>query len=323
MKMRILSLCGSFFVITLATAQGHHVRDLSSLPPILRKFYLARQSSRYSGVRVVEFKRDGERLKHIEFVLKDGIKTRTEFPDDSPYAGQIIVDNGQERMHFFPDRNEIEVEPVAPEQPERNDSDSHRDAPRRELTRTVTAGGPVAGYDTQEVTVSDQNGNVLQQMWIEPKTGVRLKLVLFDKVGSQRGSFEFTKVNFRPTFAPGDFTIDRKGAAIIHPAMQARRLAEKLGLTPLALASNSGFELQNARVVHPEHEDILVQTYIGADGRFTLFQLRGDINPDRLSRFARGRLSTYSWKRGEESFALVGNLSQQQLSQIAKTLGDR
>ena len=321
MNRLLLTLGGGIMLFATVLAQDRDPRDLANMPPIVKKFMLARRTARYTGIRTVEFKKEGEWVKHIEFVSKDGIKSRTEFPDDSAYAGQIIVDNGKERMHFYPDRNEIEVEPAHLH--EGIDKDRGEGEHHRQLLRTVTAGGSVAGYDTQEVTVSDQNGNVMQQMWIEPKTGVRLKLVLFDRVGSRAGSYEFSKINFRPTFAPGDFTIDRKGALIVRPAEQARRLALKLGLTPLVLGENSGFQLQNARVIHPGKQDVLVQTYVGDAGRFTFFQLRGDVDENRLSRFARGRLSTYSWKRGDEAFALVGNLSQDQLGQIAKTLGDR
>lgn len=301
-----------------ALAQDRRDEDLAKLPPVLRKYVLARQSARYSGVRTVRFKRESEWVDHTEFVLKDGRRIRTEFPGDSEYRGQIIVDDGTRRMHFYPDRNEIEVEPA------RNRDSMHLGAAgRSSANRVVTDGGMVAGYSTQLVTISDKSGNNLQQMWIEPKTGVRLKLVLFDHVGSQAGFYEFTKINFKPKFAPGDFTIDRKGATVVTPLMLARRLAEKLGLTPQTLGIGSGYELENARIIHPDKKEVLSQTYVGNAGRFTFFQMRGDIDQKRLSKFARGRLSTYSWKRGPESFAIVGNLTQDQLREIAKTLGDR
>ena len=310
----------------IALSQIDPGQDLATMPAIMRKFVLARKTSRYTGTRTVEFKRGPDRLSHIEYILKDGIRSRTEFPDDSQYKGQVIVDNGKQRMHFFPDRNEIDVEPAhqRDNRPDSggNDRDSdHKNRPS--LQRTVTDGGSVAGYHTQLLTVSDPNGNVMQQMWIEPKTGVRLKMVLYDRVGTQVGSFEFTKINFKPTFAPGDFTIDRKGALIVTPADEARRLSEKLGVTPLILGNSSGYELQNARIIHPDKQDVLAQTYIGDTGRFTFFELRGDIDQDKLQRFARGRLSTYSWKRGQESFAIVGNLTPEQMGEVAKTLGDR
>jgi len=319
MKRLILTLCAAVMLLAVAGAQATD-QDLSKLPPIVRKSVLARRTARYTGVRTVSFKKGPDRVSHVEYVWKDGIRTRTEFPDDSDYKGQIIVDDGKQRMHFYPDKNEIEVEPA--HHGEHNDMPNGERRPD-EMTRVVTAGGKIAGFDTQLVTVSDKNGNVVQQMWIEPRSGVRLKLVLYDRVGTQAGSYEFTKINFRPTFAPGDFTIDRRGAVVVTPSMQARRLAEQLGLTPLILESSSGFELQNARVVHPDQRDVLVQTYVGDSGRFTFFQLRGDVDQSRLARFSRGRLSTYSWKRGEESFAVVGNLNQDQLRQVAKFLGDR
>jgi hypothetical protein len=307
---------GALLLSTVA-AQSGRAQDASSFPPILQKFMAARKAARYSGVRTVEFKRDAERKRHVEFVLKDGVRSRTEFPEGSEYHGQIIVDNGKQRMHFFPDRNEIDVEPARSHE----GRESGGRSPRR-LIRTVSPGGAVAGHETQLVNVADDSGNVVQKMWIEPKSGVRLKLVLFDRVGSQSGYYEFTKINFKPNFARGDFELARKGATIITPSTRARRLAEKHGFTAIVLGHNSGYELHSARIIHPEQKDVLVQTYVGKEGRFSFFQLKGEVDQKRLARFARGRLSTYSWKRGHETFAIVGNLTQDQLRQIAKTLGD-
>ena len=83
-------------------------RDLADLPPLVRKSVLSNRTAKgkYSGVRTVEFKRGPDRVSHVEYVLKSGIKTRIEFPDDSQYKGQTfsIVDDGHQRLHYFPDK---------------------------------------------------------------------------------------------------------------------------------------------------------------------------------------------------------------------------
>src|SRR5439155_17103180 len=117
--------------------------------------------------------------------------------------------------------------------------------------------------------------------------------------------------------------IDRKGAVLVTPSMQARRLALELGLTPTMLPPTSGFQLSRAWKMDPEGKQVLAQMYSGDAGRFTLFQLRGELTPSQLQRMARGRLSTYSWKLGTESFAIVGELPDSKLREIAKILGDR
>ena len=322
MTFRPLVLIVALAITAMSVAQDHD-RDLSDLPPLVRKSVLSNRTSKYSGVRTVEFKRGPDRVSHIEYVLKNGIKTRIEFPDDSQYKGQIIVDDGHQRLHFFPDRNEIDAEPAHV----RENHPMAKMVPegahmRPKLTRDIADGGILAGWATQVVTVSDPRGNVMQKMWIEPNSGVVLKRVLFDDVGTQVGYFEFTKINFSPTFAPGDFRIDRKGAVLVTPVMQANRLAAKIGLSSVSVPPTSGFLLQNSRTIHPDNVDVLSQTYVGETGRFTLFQLRGPVNQNRLQRFANGRLSTYSWKRGPESFALVGDLGEDKLREIARLLGD-
>lgn len=310
----------AFAALSSAQRQG---RDLSDLPPLVRKSVMASRTAKYSGVRTVEFKHGPDRVQHVEYVLKNGVKSRIEFPDDSQYKGQIIVDDGHERLHYFPDRNEIDEEPA-------HVRESHpmvKMVPegthfRPKLTRSIADGGVLAGWPTQVVTVSDPKGNVVQKMWIEPNSGVVLKRVVFDEVGTQLGYFEFTKINFSPTFAAGDFRIDRKGATVLTPVMQANRLAAKTGLSMVNVPPSSGFLLQESRVIHPDKEDVLSQTYVGETGRFTLFQLKGQVNQQRLQRFAHGRLSTYSWRHGQESFALVGDLGDDKLREIARLLGD-
>jgi len=316
---RCLVLASSFLLAALTFGQDH--RDLSGLPAIFVKSIRVHRTSRYSGERTVMFKKGADRLTHDEYVLKDGRKTRIEFPDGSDYKGQIIVENEKQRMHYFPDRNEIEVEP-------RRDRDSNHfrfrpgDAERPKITAVVKSGGTIAGFATQLVIVSDSNGNAVQQNWIEPKSGVVLRRVLFDKVGTQTGSFEFTRINFTPRFEPGDFAIDRKGAAIITPDIQANRAAKKLGLSTVKLMPGTGYQLENARIIHPDNREVLIRSYISDTGRFSLSQTKGQIDPARLQKLAKGRLSTYSWKQGGESFALIGNLTQDQLQQLARSFGD-
>jgi negative regulator of sigma E activity len=258
--------------------------------------------------------------KLVEFVWQDGPRTRIEFPEASPYKGQIIVEDDHQRLHYYPDRNEIDVEPPRRMRPPRMVPAGEQ---KPKFTHVITTGGLVAGKQTQLVTVADQSGNVMQRMWIEPHTGVMLKRVLLDRGGSQRGYFEFTKINFRPKFSPGDFKIERKGATLITPVMQVQRLALQKGLSLIVLPPSSEYQLEGARAMDREGQDVLVQTYRGKSGRFQIFQVKGPINPERLRRFARGRLSTYSWMHGSESLALVGELPETRLRELARVLGDK
>lgn len=326
MKFVLVSIAAVTMVAGLALSQELRERqDLSNLPPIVRKSFEALKTARYSGERTVRVKRGPERLAYVEYILREGVRSRTEFPGDSPYKGQIIVDDGARRYHYFPDRNEIHVEPPRRQHMRFMMLGGNRDHSKRQpLKHVVADGGMVAGQKTQLVTVIDPNGNAIQKMWIEPRSGVTLKRILYDPVGGERGYFEFNKIRFNPSFAPGDFKIERKGAVVITPAMEARRYALELGLTPLMLPPSAGFQLEGAHVMNRRNgENILAQMYTGKEGRFTLFQVRTAVDPKRLDEMSRGRLSTYSWKRGQEGFALLGDLSEQRLREIARILGDR
>src|SRR5438094_251063 len=112
MKIRFPALLIALGLAAFLPAQDHHHGNLADLPPLVRKSFMANRTSKYSGERTVEFKHGPDRASHVEYVLKDGIRTRIEFPDDSEYKGQIIVDDGQQRLHYYPDRNEIDAEPA-------------------------------------------------------------------------------------------------------------------------------------------------------------------------------------------------------------------
>src|SRR5262245_22963865 len=93
--------------LTLAVAQP----PTPQFPPLLQKAMERSKKQRFSGSRLVEMKMGPNRVRHTEYVLRDGERTRIEFPDASPFQGQIIVEANGERRHFFPDRNEMHITP--------------------------------------------------------------------------------------------------------------------------------------------------------------------------------------------------------------------
>lgn len=315
--MRHLSVLIGLLAAGIAQAQRE-----AEIPPVLRKALGAAATLRYSGERIVEFKTGPDRRRIVEYVLRDGPRTRIEFPDDSPYRGQIIVEDANERRHFFPDRNEIRILPPRGEEVARRLRSFLAKSMQRGFRVAVSDGGEVAGFATQAIVINDPKGNAAQKLWIEPRTGTVLKRELFDPVGGRVGLFQFTRINLRPSLAPKDFEIDRRGAKVITPEHAAREIASRMGLQPALLPASSGFRLESARSMRQRGPEFLALAYVGAEGRFTLFQLKEPVSENRLRRMARGSLSTYAWTRGAEHLALVGELPEARLHEIARLLGD-
>lgn len=319
--IRPLLILGALGMASSLYAQKPTVKLPPNLPPILLKAMAASGKLRYTGTRVVEFRKGPDTVRHEEYLIRDGAKLRIEFPDTSPFAGQVIVEDGVVRRHFFPDKNEIHVLP--PRRDEATMRLRRLTRPGSKMTFATESGDRVAGYGTREVVVKDQAGNVVQRMFIEPKSGLVLKRLLFDPVGAPVGSFTFTKIDLHPTINPAVFRFSRQGATLVTPLDLLRRNLDDGPFVLRTLPPDSGYRLEFSRVMKPEGRPILMQIYTGNGRRLSLFQLEGDIDSDRLKRFARDRDSAYSWQSDGRTFVLVGNMRQEELRALAGRLTER
>jgi hypothetical protein len=247
---------------------------------------------------------------------------RIEFPADSPQAGQIVIETPRERLHYFPDANEVHVMPVRLEEvAERLGMLLRQNG--RELTITTTPGSDVAALPTVLVSVSDKRGNVIQKMWIHPRTGLLLKRDLFDPIGSKVGSFEFRTVNLNPDVKDDDFKIRRQGVKFLNPRDLLRRFAKEAGLAPMALPERDGVQLESTRVMRVDKGTVLVQTYQTRLGPLSFFQTKMEINPERFRRLAsRDSFKSFAWDQNGVTFALVGNHPEDFLKRLARQVSE-
>jgi len=272
---------------------------------------------RYSGLRAVEVRIGGDRRRYQEFVTRDGYKTRIEYPSGSEFAGQIIVENRKERKHYYPDTNEIKVEPARLD--DAWDGIAHM--LRGGYSVRVESGPTIAQIRTQAATFRDRQGNVSQTLWIDPNTGMILRRDLFDAVGNRIGHYEFSRVNFRPVISPADFEIQRRGAKVKNVEQELNRIARQLGFALYRIPAGRGYELQAARTLGVGNRQILAQFYLGAEGKVSLFQARFPLQADRIERMQAGRLQSYGWRAEGFSLLLVGDLPEEKLARIAQSVG--
>lgn len=295
----------------------------TDLPPIMRRAIEAFPKLRYTGTRILEFRQGPDRVRHTEQVIRDGERSRVEFPPGSPFTGQIIVEVRGKRMHFFPDRKEIQVMPARRGQAfERifRFLDSRR-GPKFRVTQAP--GQVVAGMKTEQAIVTDPNGNVHQRLYVEPRSGLVLKREMFDRVGTPMGSYEFTQVNLNPKIDPREFQIRVRGATWVMPEDLARRVAADNGFLPAVLAKAPGLQLEHSRMVRAGPTPAFAQMYSGPGGRVSLFQLKGRVETERLRALARGEATVFAWQYKGSTFVLIGERPAEELQRLSKRLVER
>lgn len=277
------------------------------------KVRAAVERARFSGVRRVTIRREGQLVEFREAISKDGRKLRTEYLD-GPFVGRIVVENGRERRQYSPSENEITISPAR----------GMEGAARLfRSKRGRWSGGPaVAGRATYQVTVQDDPGNVRQRAFVDVSTGVLLKRTVYDVAGAPVGGFEFVSIDYSPRLPGSLFRLDVKGARVVSQGERLRGLVAKGGFADVTLPTSSGYALDGVRVVGVLGQRVLVQQFVRDGNRVTLFQTPEGIDGSRLRRLAKGGVSLKSWTVGGKSFALVGGVPPAEIDRLAKLLGN-
>lgn len=322
MKYLVVSLCFAS-ALSPAFVAGQRALEqrqgMDQLPPVLRQALRKASMAKFSGTRIVEVMDGPNRERYTEYVLRDGTNTRTWFPSGSPYAGQVIVETPNERRHYYPGRNEIHVGPARREEALVRLVGLGK---RRGIKFAVKDGGNVAGRPTVLVSISEESGNALQKLWIDRDQVVILKRELFDAVGNRVGFFEFTEVDYRPKFTASDFELERRGARVITPRDELARVAKSMNITPVSLSESEGYRLEWVRRLPGGRVPILQQSYTRVGVTLSLFQAGAEVNLPMLRRVPKG-VESVTWSRGGETFALIGNVSGDEIRRLARLLGYR
>lgn len=312
---RLSNLLGGLLLGLLAPTAS-----AQELPQLLQRALKRAETLRYTGERTLSFRRDGQPITAREIVSRDGNRVRIEYPEGSSQAGQIVVEVGGKRRHFIPGKNEIRVLPARRE--ESLDRLRHFIGWLQGDGGSIVAapGQRVAGIATGQILFKDRSGNVMQRLFIDPKTGAVLKRSLFDPGGAPVGSMEFTRIRFGAKINPSVFTLQRKGARIITPADELAELIAKGDFADVRLPEG---ELEFVRILKTPGAPTLLQVYAIGGERVSLFQTTGQLDPDRLKRFRKPNLKTRAWSEGGRNFALIGTLKDRTLDRWVALLRDR
>lgn len=306
----------SWLVALSAIAPVAHAQG-EKPPAILEQAMAAVKRLSYTGTRRVQMKFGPDMLQHTEYVMKDGMKTRIWFPDEGSFRGQIIVETEKDRRHFFPDRNVIEVLPPRREEHMGRFMKMGKGS-RKSPNYKVEAGEEIAGIETRKVELSGDSGSVFMRMWIDPKSGLVLKRVVYDRQGNPQATSEFTRVDLKPRFRKSDFELNIKGAKTVSPRDRLAELVARGGFQNLSLPPKDPLQLESVRIQRIENVPALVQVYVSKNGRVSLFQVKASVDANKLKRFGRGELQIFSWQRGGASFVLLSDMPESELRAISQ-----
>lgn len=287
---------------------------------LLRKANGAIANARYSGMREVEFLTKVGLQSHVEYVTVDGIRSRVEFPSHSKYHGQVIVDDGVDRKHYFPGGRELRIQP------------SPIGDPAAQLVGRVVArngrgfrlsdadGGKIASRDTRVVTIERGNGSLAQKLWVDPRSGAILRREAYNAGGIRVGAFQYSRFEPNPRISAADFELNPPGTRLITPEISLSGLQRSEGLRTIELNRRTGFRLLSASRVPAGRDAVVHHTYVSARGRLTLFQGKVSLSDDALRRAAPARIKAYTWQVSGESYTLLGEFDEAELRNLAQSL---
>lgn len=280
----------------------------------------ANSNMRCKGIRKVTFRfvRDGKAGSNTftEVIVRDREKSRTEYTGNANFEGQIAVDDGRYRSHYFPKENVIHRGPSLQHQNSERLDMLMRER-RAEYTVTVAEGGKVADHNTWLITLKNATGRE-HKIWVEKGRKAILKRELSGPEKDRGMSYYFESFDYKRRVDDDEFKISKPGAKVLDPEDRLALAAKKVDYAPFTISGDEKFKLYESSSFEANGSKVLRSTF--SDGRLvvTLHQVRGSIDAERLKGRDKDRLKVHVWQRDGYNFALVGDLPAHELERLAK-----
>lgn len=175
------------------------------------------------------------------------------------------------------------------------------------------AADTVLGRKTRNFSLVSARNEPVGQLWLDDRTSLPLK---FESVGSRR--FGFTTKEFRLTanITPQTFSVKFPGARQVSARDDLAFFSRMTRLPAASIPDGTlGF-----RLVRVERKDLakspgLHLVYRSARSTLSLFIVRNHVDSEKLGKVAQG-MNTLSWKMGETTMILMGDLTLSELSTL-------
>ncbi|MDI9641660.1 hypothetical protein QPK87_17745 [Kamptonema cortianum] len=248
-----------------------------------------------------------------ERVLRSGKNLKISYPDGSPYAGQAIYEVGGSRYVLWIEKNEARKVPARPLESQLDFmvKDDHG----RKMEVSISRGDNVLGRRTIIVTAADDRGNLRQKIWVDESKYVVLRREMYGRAGEVVGGYVYDRIRFDIPIPDSEFALPR-GAKIISNYDELARLAKEMGMRPLTLGKETGFELATVRISKIGDKEFLYQFFTKGESQVSLIQMKGT-SIDLGREFESRRWNVHKWTVGGNTLALVGEASENELKRLA------
>ncbi len=312
--MRFLCGAAAICIAFSAAAQQRPIRDAARA--ILKRAVEAQSKIRMRGVRSVEQLEGPLQGRYVDYLLRDGLRTRITFPENAPNHDTIIIETPAWREEFNPRENVIRRM-----KGERAGSGMML----QRLFEVAKNGGariqefdaqPIAGRKAIGIAAVAPNGTAAARLWIDQATGLVLKAEHYAPDGTKRGGYEFTRVEYDPNIPPNAFSLPRKGVRVIDVGEPGVKVGWQI-VAPTWIPDGMREAQRQSRMLNGR--EILMIHYKGPGMNMTVFQAPGTdapMPPDR----PKARIAFVSKKIGKIWVVVVGNLGRDVLQRVLNSV---
>lgn len=273
---------------------------------------------KYTGIRETQIVTPEGRKIVTERVARMGGRWRTEIVDGSR-RGSLAIESERRRLQYHPGENVIRESPPFEHESLMRLLRLFAAEANGRIQVSHSPGPQVAGQDTRQLEARAKGGRVLARAWINLEHGAVLKLEAFNATGERITYFEYTSIDFSPTFGPKTFDIDRPGARILTLSEELSDIARELRLPVYRLPAATRWRLMQVRKLGQGDSAALMQVYQSENQRLSLFLMRKAVNGDRLKRLA-GAVNAHTFTKDGVHLVLIGDVPEPMLRRLATTV---
>ncbi len=326
-----ISLLAISALVQAGVAQrGERQHGLDNLPSEARFFprlIRSEMSARYSATRKTFSIQDGKRHNRVEQVLRDGTRSRVEFPDrDDPRHGEVVVENGRMRKHWVPRKNTIFEGPARRQERLTGQFPRVLEGIRKGDLRVKAAGtSRIAGRECRNYEIRRKDDMLVWTLGVDSEKFLLLKQEIYDPTNDKRviGGFEIATIDFDVKVDDQDFEIVKNGAKIVHDEYQpVEEVQRELDFRILKPRMPAGYTLVGAKIfqVGPNRGAHLVFEDSTAMVPVSIFEVRGNLPREQIAKHKAADFQMVS-RQVDDIFAVVmGRLPVDQIRSIADSL---
>lgn len=317
-------------LLVLATALAAHSDQMDGRAA-LKKMFEAESKVSYIAHEVTTLAR-GPAMTSEQTVYKAGDKgMRMEYTSPDGLKGEIRADDGHVLAHYIPEKKVLRMRQSR--LASAHSWMAHADRMFGRVDVEMVGRDKMAGRSAYVVEIKPHSGRgPSRKIWIDTEKWIKLKTEEIGPDGTVLSMSYFTKIDFVGSISGQKFHVDAPpGVRVEHeehephtvPIERAKHEAGFQVLVPSYLPQ--GFKSEGAAVIPFRDGKIVAIRYTDGVSMFSLFQTPGErLNPRFIERLHHGPdragMEVFTWRVGDISFTIVGQISQDEIRRIARSV---